>query len=140
LVGLLDDFVDLSKYLRFGAQFAVAAIILAGADSILPQWLLLLAFVFIVGMINLVNFMYGIDGLVGSCFLIIFATYGYRITPTLFVLAGCLLAFLIFNWSPAKIFMGDAGTMFVGLSVVWLLIIGTQGDANQLQGATGTVC
>ncbi len=85
-----------------------------------------LAFLGIIFMVNAVNLTDGIDGLCTSVtfavslgFLIISATYGYY-TNTLFsvALAGACVGFLVWNFHPAKVFMGDTGSMFLGGAVV----------------------
>ncbi|MPM14057.1 Undecaprenyl-phosphate alpha-N-acetylglucosaminyl 1-phosphate transferase [bioreactor metagenome] len=80
-----------------------------------------LAFIGGVWMINLYNFMDGIDGLAaGEAVLVAstgaFLTKGSPVSFALFALAASVLGFLIWNWSPAKIFMGDAGSGFLGFA------------------------
>ena len=66
------------------------------------------------GIINFTNFMDGIDGLVAGCMLIILLSlYILKVDELLPLIAG-LLAFLLWNWSPSKIFMGDSGSTFLG--------------------------
>tara|TARA_B100000242_G_C42793968_1_gene369380 strand:- start:98 stop:637 length:540 start_codon:yes stop_codon:yes gene_type:complete len=56
----------------------------------------------------------GIDGLVAGCMIIVFAFHAFSGSPLFFSLVGSLLGFLILNWNPAKIFMGDTGSTFLG--------------------------
>ena len=80
--------------------------------------------------INLFNFMDGIDGLAGSeavsvagGLALVAATVGDgsgTLSPAL-VLAGAALGFLVWNWHPAKVFMGDVGSIPVGFALGWLL-------------------
>ena len=56
----------------------------------------------------------GIDGLVAGCFIVIFLAISKGSLP-LITLAGALSGFLFVNWQPSKIFMGDAGSLFLGL-------------------------
>ncbi|MDB5074543.1 MAG: Rfe [Chloroflexi bacterium] len=95
----------------------------------------------IVGMMNTVNFLDGLDGLAGGVVMIAAAllaiwsgrTHGeglnalvgsqVLVLPPL-ILAAALLGFLIYNWSPASIFMGDAGAQFAGFTVGALAILG----------------
>ena len=65
--------------------------------------------------INLTNFMDGLDGLVSGCLLIILISFIFYSNLNLLPIVASLFAFLIFNWSPAKIFMGDTGSTFLGL-------------------------
>lgn len=88
----------------------------------LGLWSLPLSIVWVVGVINAVNLIDGLDGLAAGLSLIICATVGaiaiFRgdtVTPlVLTALAGALVAFLRYNWNPARIFMGDCGSMFIG--------------------------
>ena len=85
----------------------------------------LIAAVLIVGVVNAVNFTDGIDGLAASVTVpvaVFFAAVGARIGNTgvtIFAgaLAGGLLGFLIYNFNPAKVFMGDTGSLFLGGAV-----------------------
>jgi UDP-GlcNAc:undecaprenyl-phosphate GlcNAc-1-phosphate transferase len=95
----------------------------------------------IVGMMNTVNFLDGLDGLAGGVVMIAAAllaiwsgrTHGeglnalvgsqVLVLPPL-ILAAALLGFLVYNWSPASIFMGDAGAQFAGFTVGALAILG----------------
>lgn len=97
---------------------------------ILPWWLYMVfaAFV-IVGTVNAVNITDGIDGLAGSVtvpvmlfFSVVAAWWGYEKELGIFsgALAGGLLGFLIYNFHPAKVFMGDTGSLFLGGAVAAL--------------------
>jgi len=89
----------------------------------LPKWAWVVPGVFwAVWMLNLYNFMDGIDGLAGgeaavasSFFFLVFAYYGesgWAIANL--VVAAASMGFLVYNWPPAKIFMGDGGSAFLG--------------------------
>ncbi|WDV96070.1 MraY family glycosyltransferase [Brevibacillus parabrevis] len=104
-----------------------------------PVFLSLLATVlWIVGLINMVNFLDGVDGLAAGAtafsaitlfFLSMFK--GQEVTALLAVaLAGAALAFLRFNFYPAKIFMGDAGSMFLGFALAVISLEGTMKGAT----------
>lgn len=92
---------------------------------------LLFTVFWVVGMINAVNFFDGLDGLaVGVCLIAaaFFAFHSYRLQQTtvpLFALAlaGALLGFLPFNFSPARIFLGSAGAWFLGYQMATLSIL-----------------
>lgn len=85
----------------------------------------------VVGMINAVNFLDGLDGLAAGVCLIaagFFAFHSYRldqVTVPLFslALAGALLGFLPFNYSPARLFLGSAGAYFLGYQMATLSIL-----------------
>jgi UDP-N-acetylmuramyl pentapeptide phosphotransferase/UDP-N-acetylglucosamine-1-phosphate transferase len=134
-ISLRDDFKSLGSGLRFGCHFAAAilSVVLLGSFEVLmvPPALSLglgkilggiLAVVWIVGLTNVYNFMDGIDGIAGIQGVVAglgWALFGiWADAPTTAVL-GALLAggcggFLGHNWSPAKIFMGDVGSAFLG--------------------------
>lgn len=135
-VGLKDDLFGTAPMKKLIAHLMVAFILVLMADiritglkGILgiyeiPYWASILLSVFTYTLIvNAINFIDGIDGLAGGVGFIIslafglwFAYAGGYVSSLLgFSLAGALLGFLYFNFSPAKIFMGDSGSLFVGL-------------------------
>ena len=121
LMGLLDDRLNLPAALRYGAQLATALTLLLVAypAGLLSGWLgwLLLAVVVvaITAVINFFNFMDGLDGLVAGCSSVVFAVAVIHSGASwLWPLVGALLGFLIWNWSPAQVFMGDVGSTFLG--------------------------
>jgi len=108
LVGLLDDRYDLPAAWRYAAQVATASVLVAIAGVALPIWALPLVLVAVTAVINFTNFMDGLDGLVALCGVVLMASAG------LWPVAGALLGFLAWNWSPAKVFMGDVGSTWIG--------------------------
>ena len=72
--------------------------------------------ILITSIINFTNFMDGIDGLVSGCMVsaIIFITISQNLPINYWTLIGSLGAFLIYNWHPAKLFMGDVGSTYLG--------------------------
>ena len=108
LVGLLDDRYDLPAAWRYAAQVATAGVLVAIAGVALPIWALPLVLVAVTAVINFTNFMDGLDGLVALCGVVLMASAG------LWPVAGALLGFLAWNWSPAKVFMGDVGSTWIG--------------------------
>lgn len=143
LVGLVDDFRPLSLRLRLPLQFLAAAFVVQGLslpavdfflfELTLPWLLLFLALVSLVWLCNLVNFMDGIDGIVAAqllfcavacaCLTVLadssHATELERgaVLGLCAVLTGSALGFLLWNWSPARLFMGDAGSVFCGFAL-----------------------
>ena len=102
------------------------AIPFAGITVAMPLWLYFIFVMFVVtGTVNAVNLTDGIDGLASSVTIpvvLLFAMCGWRIGETgIFAfglsVAGGLLGFLIFNKYPAKVFMGDTGSLFLGGAV-----------------------
>ncbi len=134
-IGLKDDIEPVAAWRRFIYEFLCAFFIIYITDiriprmygifyiDELPYWgSFALTSVFIVACINAYNMIDGIDGLLGSLSLFgtfIFAMMFYDIGEYLWTLlcvclAGGLIGFLVFNWQPAKIFMGNGGSMFMG--------------------------
>lgn len=129
LVGLIDDVLDLPASFRFLTQIGVIGWFIsmawpeAGLAGQLITGLGMLWF------LNLFNFMDGIDGLAASqallyCLGVLLLT-GAMLTWTeslLWMIGGSCLGFLLFNWPPARMFMGDAGALLLGLSLPALAI------------------
>ncbi len=145
LFGMWDDRVGLDHRMKFAGQILAAAIVVAFAgvrvtaipfadDQALPLWAAAtITMIVIVGMTNAVNLADGLDGLAGGLSLISFAgiTYlAYQANDQMLMLLmvsvlGSLLGFLRFNTYPARVFMGDAGSQFLGhyLAVAAILLI-----------------
>lgn len=129
LVGVLDDRHDLPARWRYGAQLLTALVLLGLSPLVraLPATLPLagpllgpvvaLLLIAITAVINFTNFLDGLDGLVATCLALSLAAAALALAappPALWPLVGALLGFLIWNWSPAKVFMGDVGSTFLG--------------------------
>ena len=138
LTGFLDDRQLLSHARSRLALHFVAAVIAVsvfgglpmlpvfGTDVSLGVFGGILATTYLVWLLNLFNFMDGIDGISGAevvsvcgaaAFLIHRTTHDYNIASLPLALAAATLGFLVFNWPPAKIFMGDVGSGFVGFII-----------------------
>ena len=74
--------------------------------------------------INFINFMDGLDGLVSGCMAVAIACLAFSLSAPwpLWALVGSLLGFLFWNWSPAKVFMGDVGSTFLGAVFAGLVL------------------
>ncbi len=153
-VGWLDDVRGLSSGVRLVAHATAAALLLLGAGwwqtADLPLagpvalgWVAIpLALLWIVGMTNAYNFMDGIDGIAGVQAVVAGAVWAIigatAASPAVTVVGlGVALsssAFLLHNWSPARIFMGDAGSGFLGFTFAALpfVILGTAGPEGRL--------
>ena len=133
-IGFLDDRYNLPSLVRYGVQLGVAvfAVIHYG---IFPQpWLtdfgtvgiIFAGFLTIIGftaLVNFYNFMDGLDGIVASVTAIQLSFIAlYLNQPIWWLLIVALLGFLWWNWSPAKIFMGDVGSTVLGAAVAIALI------------------
>ena len=132
-IGILDDFFKLSARLRFIVESLVFTILwfdFQGAHSFFNLRFWFLFYLFFMGTINSVNWMDGMDGLlagisiiVSSGFLWLAHSLGHPWLPQ-FALAfiGALLGFLIFNFHPARIFLGDAGSYFIGFNFFYMSV------------------
>jgi UDP-GlcNAc:undecaprenyl-phosphate GlcNAc-1-phosphate transferase len=144
LVGLYDDFKSVRAVWKFVLQTAAAVIIASGGFlirsialpyvGIIPLGLAAypLTVVWLVGIANAVNLIDGMDGLAGGIGAFAAAAMGTIAllqgssagAVLAFALLGALLAFLVFNFPPARIFMGDSGSLFLGLTLAALPLAG----------------
>jgi len=133
-VGMIDDMQPLRATLRLFIHIAVAAaitwvlgplqaIIIPGLPEVTLGWAAWpVTIVWIVGLTNAFNFMDGIDGMAALGAVIVglaIASIAFAVwVPPLIVLgafaAAAAAGFLVFNWSPARVFMGDVGSAFLG--------------------------
>ena len=116
VVGFFDDRYSLSASCRYGVQVFTALLLLWLSPISFPWQMLPLLIVAITAVINFTNFMDGLDGLVAGCMAVALAAAALRLASPwpIWALVGALLGFLIWNWSPAKVFMGDVGSTFLG--------------------------
>lgn len=142
-LGLKDDILIISAIKKFLGQLTAAAILIHLANiriesmhgilgfGVLPEPLsYLISYVTIIVVINAYNLIDGVDGLAGSLGMLttsIFGVYFFLADMPAYSLmalamAGSLLAFLVFNFNPAKIFMGDSGSLLLGLVNAVLVI------------------
>jgi Fuc2NAc and GlcNAc transferase len=129
LVGLLDDRLDLPMGWRYGVQLVTACLLLVCSPlvhGLLGVWLLFLPVLLIAvtAVTNFINFMDGLDGLVAGCMAVALIAAGLRMQAglSIWALVGGLLGFLIWNWSPARVFMGDVGSTFLGALFAGLVL------------------
>ena len=152
-LGIMDDLRDLSASYKFMLQFALASLIAVSGIRItnfeglfgLYQLPLFVQYSFtvlaIVGITNAFNLIDGIDGLAGSLGFMSLITLGIFLglnhnsnsALIAFALAGGILAFLFFNFNPARIFMGDTGSLILGFSIAILCIRLMQSSTNAVQ-------
>jgi UDP-GlcNAc:undecaprenyl-phosphate/decaprenyl-phosphate GlcNAc-1-phosphate transferase len=131
-VSLLDDMQGLPVSLRFLAHFVAAAACLLALG--LGGWALVGAILAVVWMTNLYNFMDGSDGLAGGMAAIGFAALAlaawlgnaFELATLCVSIAAAALAFLYFNFPPARVFMGDAGSIPLGFLAATLGILGAR--------------
>ncbi len=146
LVGLADDLFKISPFHRlwmqavgatalWGLGIRIDTLVLPGSEPISLSWLSLpITVLWIVGVVNAINWIDGLDGLaagvagIAAAILVILGIVMAQPLPALvgMALLGSLLGFLYYNYSPAKIFMGDGGAYFVGFMLGSLCIVGPQ--------------
>jgi UDP-GlcNAc:undecaprenyl-phosphate GlcNAc-1-phosphate transferase len=144
-VGLYDDFRPLGAKKKLALQVLISALVCLGGVAIrvlknpvsgmvydLGGWGVLATVVWLVALTNLINLIDGIDGLAGGISLMLMALLAYvsfQHSDFLFLLttgmAGALLAFLHFNFPPARIYMGDGGAYFLGFLIGGMTIVST---------------
>ena len=150
LLGLVDDIYNLNAKFKLFIQIAIATLVyllgvqisnipfFGGVD--LGFWSYPITILWIVGISNAVNFIDGVDGLAGSVVTvnaITLAIIAVTMSPSSpisaligFILAGSMLAFLTYNFNPAKIFMGDSGALFSGFLLATISITGVMKTAT----------
>ena len=142
VVGIIDDLVDLNWLVKLGAQLVAAGVLawsgiqivslpFGGIALLSPTMSLVLTVFAVVLVMNAINFIDGLDGLVAGVTLIagsVFFIYSHLLatgpgqtsyfnlaTLLTAALCGALIGFLPVNWHPAKMFMGDSGALVIGL-------------------------
>ena len=136
LLGLVDDIrgVGFSYKWKFAVQILAAVILVSSGIRLefLPHPLLnmLVTMLWIVGITNSFNLLDNMDGLSSGVALIVSLILGtltitqgqYFSALVLLALAGSILGFLVYNFNPSKIFMGDAGSLFIGYTLAALTV------------------
>jgi UDP-GlcNAc:undecaprenyl-phosphate/decaprenyl-phosphate GlcNAc-1-phosphate transferase len=131
-LGLWDDLARIGPKQKFLGQFIAAALAIIGGLrlSILPEpFDAALTFIFIVAIMNSYNMLDNMDAVatIVAISVMVFVVIGYMLGLMVLpfsavTILAALLAFLFFNWHPSKIFMGDSGTMLLGLFMPYLLL------------------
>ncbi|MFQ5953148.1 MAG: glycosyltransferase family 4 protein, partial [Candidatus Omnitrophota bacterium] len=149
LTGLVDDVRGLSAASRLIMQVLCALIIVSFGVyiNIIPDKLpfafpleVLITVVWVVGVTNSVNFIDGADGLATGLaliasvafFIIAIQTGQWYFAVLNIALAGACLGFLVFNFHPAKIFLGDSGSSFLGFTLASLAAMGEWAERNPI--------
>ena len=143
LVGLLDDIINVKPYQKLIGQL-IGATFVVGFDLTLPLtgyelldiWITVF---WLVGITNAVNLLDNMDGLaagiaaIGAMSLAIGFYANGQSTEVIFaaVFIGALAGFLVFNFNPASIFMGDCGSMFVGFLLASTVLVGQSGGRSR---------
>ena len=124
IISFMDDLKNIPSVYRFIVQFLTILVFLVNSSyldlllgnlSITLQLSIYLVLILIgTSIINFSNFMDGIDGILAGCMIILLSAQAITNIPSLFPIIGALVGFLILNWPPSKIFMGDVGSSFLG--------------------------
>ena len=134
LLGLLDDFIQISPTIKIVGQIMAASLVVIFGRSIgFFPWEavnIIFTFVWLVGITNAINLLDNMDGLAGGIALIAAGLLSYlfwqinqqELLILSLAIAGSLLGFLVYNFPPAKIFMGDSGSLFLGFTLAALSI------------------
>jgi len=146
--GLVDDLRDMRSSVKFGVQLLAAALMMTwggllvtdlgnvfGLALVLNGWGYVFTLVVVVGLINAINMMDGVDGLAGGVvlgsmfWLAVIALLSHQMMPAMMVLTlgAALVGFLVFNlrhpWRPrATVFLGDAGSLVLGFALAWFAV------------------
>lgn len=152
-VGVIDDIWGLSPKLKFALQIVAAVVVYIGGIQIefvknpfdekayvfFPGWLsFLITVLWVVGITNTVNLIDGLDGLAAGvaaiasmCIAYTAVLSGqYEVGLAMLAVSGGALGFLPFNFHPAKIFMGDSGSLFLGFMIAAVSILGSTKGAT----------
>jgi UDP-GlcNAc:undecaprenyl-phosphate GlcNAc-1-phosphate transferase len=146
LIGLIDDINDISPKLKLAGQIIAAMIAVYGGAKInyitnpipgynviyLEHFATPISILWIVGITNTINLVDGLDGLASGVAAISASTMMFMASISGFdyillecaVIAGSSLGFLPYNFNPAKIFMGDTGSLFLGYMLAVISILG----------------
>ena len=151
ILGVADDFFNIRAWHKLLIQLAAALIVSFGGFNLeffyipfLEQDIPLGFFshfitaLWIVSLCNAINLMDGMDGLAGGIALvasffygiIFFITQNYTAAGLSFILFGAVAAFLVFNFPPAKIFMGDSGSLLLGFCLAVIPLINNTGGGS----------
>lgn len=153
--GVWDDRNEIGHYVKFAGQFIAALVVVLYGDlyvrsfpfipdgELPPAIGIPFTVIAIMGMINAINHSDGLDGLAGGESLISVAAIAFLAhfaggdTASIIALAliGGIFGFLRFNTYPAKVFMGDSGSQFLGFTLAFLVILLTQQIDNTLSPA-----
>ena len=144
-IGIIDDYCDLPAKVKLLGQIVAAAVLVIAfdvridfitdplGDFIYLEWFAIPATIFwVVGLTNTVNLIDGLDGLAAgvssiaavTIFLVAMEEGIPFVAMVTAALAGAAVGFLYYNFNPARIFMGDTGSMFLGFMLAGISVVG----------------
>ncbi len=131
-LGRWDDLQSISPTKKLVGQFIVASLMMLGdlrLGLISQPFDLVISILFVVALMNSFNMIDNMDAVSAIVaigvflFIIFYSPFGQQeVGADTVIVAAAVFAFLIFNWYPSKIFMGDSGTMFLGMFMAYLLM------------------
>jgi UDP-GlcNAc:undecaprenyl-phosphate GlcNAc-1-phosphate transferase len=142
-VGLVDDLLHIKPYQKLIGQVMGAALViyygLALPWTASPAWNMAITIFWLVGITNAVNLLDNMDGLAAGIAAIASATLAFNFAASgqahealmLAVFAAALIAFLVYNSTPASIFMGDCGSMFIGFFLSSTALLSATGGRSR---------
>lgn len=149
IIGLIDDIHPLPAVIRLVAQIAAALIVISSGvvltvvPSAVPYhqyFSAAITVLWLIGLTNALNFLDGIDGLASGMaalcsllfFLIAWPTRQSYLAYVTIALCGASLGFITYNWRPARIFLGDAGSTFLGFMIAGIAVMGSWAHDNPM--------
>ncbi len=147
LTGIVDDINPIKARYKLVCQIVAALVVvlygrlyfsnitLFGLEFIFPTWInMILSAFFVVAVVNAINLIDGLDGLssgISSIYFLTIAILGFVLNKLggldiilSLIMFGSTLGFLVHNFPPAKIFMGDTGSMFLGFMIAIIALLG----------------
>jgi UDP-GlcNAc:undecaprenyl-phosphate/decaprenyl-phosphate GlcNAc-1-phosphate transferase len=130
--GFIDDIFDMPARLKFLVQLVASCIVVFSGfrfqqifNFVLPLWVSIpLSVCWMIGIINAYNLIDGLDGLCGGLSFLVITTLGIMFyiladpsASLCFFMSAAILGFMVYNWPPAKIFMGDNGSQYMGFMI-----------------------
>ncbi|HSM01057.1 MAG TPA: MraY family glycosyltransferase [Acidimicrobiia bacterium] len=142
VLGLVDDRRPLPPYLRIAGWSLAAGIVALDATGVVTGMVLAAVAIVAIASVNLLD---GLDGLAGGSALVAAAGLAFlagardvdHALPLL--VAGALAGFLVLNWHPARVFLGDSGAYLVGVLLAWSMAKASPGSAADLVVAAGVL-
>jgi UDP-GlcNAc:undecaprenyl-phosphate GlcNAc-1-phosphate transferase len=143
-LGLFDDIVHIKPYTKLVGQIIIASLLLTFGLGIkvipYPFIAMPLTIFWVVAVMNAFNLLDNMDGLSGGIATIVsgilvvysFLNGSFIIRLPALILAGSLLGFLRYNFNPARIFMGDSGSMFIGFMLATMTLEGSWHESTHL--------
>lgn len=150
-VGALDDFFALAPAVKFGGQL-VAAFVIACTGTLLDvfklpftditielgAWAVPITVIYLVCFANIINLIDGLDGLAGgvsgisaACLFFLTMTLGRGDAAVLaLIMVGICIGFLLYNFNPASVFMGDSGSLLLGMGLGTISLLGASRFAS----------